>query len=72
MTKKLYRAVPWLGGIIALMALRSAVRHKGLMRGSLDTVLDFTPGVGTVKNLMEVVRGRDFIGAKTAYTAAPR
>ena len=31
---------------------------------ALDTALDFTPVVGTVKNMAEVGRGRDFISDK--------
>jgi hypothetical protein len=37
------------------------MRRKGFLGGSLDTVLDFIPFVGTAKNMAEVGRGRDFI-----------
>jgi hypothetical protein len=60
-TRKLTRAIPWLGAAIALMTLGGAIRRKGLFRGSLDTALDFTPVLGTMKNMAEVGRGRDFI-----------
>jgi hypothetical protein len=60
-TKKLTRAVPWVGGVLALMTLGSAIKRKGWFGGALDTALDFTPVVGTIKNLAEVGRGRDFI-----------
>jgi hypothetical protein len=60
-TKKLTRAIPWLGAVIALATLGAAIRRKGLWGGAFDTALDFTPVVGTVKNLAEVGRGRDFI-----------
>jgi hypothetical protein len=60
-TRKLTRAIPWVGAAIALMTLGSAIRRKGLFGGALDTALDFTPVVGTVKNMAEVGRGRDFI-----------
>ena len=72
LTRKLYRAVPWIGGLVALATLGAAIRHKGMFRGTLDTALDFTPIVGTCKNLAEAVRGRDFIRPKEMYTAAPR
>jgi hypothetical protein len=61
MTRKLVRAVPWIGGIVALITLGSAVRRKGMLGGTLDTALDFVPFVGGMKNVAEVVRGRDFI-----------
>jgi hypothetical protein len=60
-TRKLTRAVPWVGALIALATLGAAIKRKGFFRGSLDTALDFTPGVGTLKNTAEVFRGRDFL-----------
>jgi hypothetical protein len=60
-TRKLVRAVPWLGAVIALATLGSAIKRKGWFGGALDTALDFTPVVGTMKNMAEVGRGRDFI-----------
>jgi Pre-toxin TG len=63
-TKRLYRAVPWIGGLVALATLGAAVRRKGLLGGSADTVLDFIPFVGGAKNLAEAARGRDFIRDK--------
>ena len=63
-TKRLYRAVPWIGGLVALATLGAAVRRKGLLRGTADTVLDFIPFVGGAKNLAEAARGRDFIRDK--------
>lgn len=60
-TRKLTRAVPWLGAVVALLTLGSAIRRKGWVGGALDVALDFTPVVGTLKNMAEVGRGRDFI-----------
>ncbi len=60
-TRRLIRAVPWIGGIVALVAIGRAVRRKGLVGGTLDTMLDFVPFVGGAKNLAEISRGRDFI-----------
>ena len=60
-TRRLIRAIPWLGAAIALVTLGSAIRRKGWVGGALDTALDFTPVVGTMKNMAEVGRGRDFI-----------
>jgi hypothetical protein len=58
-TRKLVRAVPWLGAAIALVALGGAIRRKGWFGGAAHTALDFTPVVGTLKNLTELGLGRD-------------
>ena len=60
-TRKLTRAVPWLGAVVALLTVGAAIRRKGWAGGALDTALDFTPVVGTLKNMAEIGRGRDFI-----------
>ena len=49
MTRRLYRSVPWIGGLIALVTLGRTMRRKGMLGGTLDTVLDFIPFVGTAK-----------------------
>jgi hypothetical protein len=64
LTRRLYRSVPWIGAIFALATIGSAIRRKGLVGGTLDTALDFTPLVGGAKNLIEAGRGRDFIRDK--------
>lgn len=63
-TKRLYRAMPWIGGLVALATFGAAVRRKGLLGGTANTVLDFIPWVGGAKNLAEAARGRDFIRDK--------
>jgi len=63
-TRRLYRSMPWIGGVIALATLGSAIRRKGLLGGTVDTALDFIPIVGGAKNLAEIGRGRDFIRDK--------
>jgi hypothetical protein len=65
-TKRLYRAMPWIGGLVALATVGAAVRRKGLVGGIVNTVLDFIPWVGGAKNLAEAARGRDFIRDKPA------
>jgi hypothetical protein len=47
--------------VLALVTLGGAIKRKGWFGGALDMALDFTPVVGTLKNLAEVSRGRDFI-----------
>jgi hypothetical protein len=58
--RKMIRAVPYLGGVVAVATIGSAMRRKGAVRGLVDTALDMTPFVGAAKNGMEVIRGRDF------------
>lgn len=60
-TRRLTRAIPWFGAVLALITVGGAIRRKGWFGGTLDTALDFTPVVGTIKNMAEVGRGRDFI-----------
>jgi hypothetical protein len=59
--RKLIRAVPFLGAVVALATVGRAIRRKGMVGGTVDTTLDFIPYVGAVKNTLELVRGRDFI-----------
>jgi hypothetical protein len=63
-TRRLGRALPWIGTAIALITLGSRIRRKGLVRGTADTALNAMPVVGAIKGLAEVVRGRDFIPDK--------
>jgi hypothetical protein len=61
MTRRLYRTMPWIGGLVAIVAMGRTVRRKGLFRGTVDTVLDAVPFLGAAKNIAEAGRGRDFI-----------
>ena len=60
LTRRLTRAVPWVGGVIAIATLGAAIRRKGFVGGTLHTAFDAVPYVGTAKGLAEIVRGRDF------------
>jgi hypothetical protein len=62
--RRLLRTIPWLGGVVALVALGGTIRRKGVLGGTLDTALDMIPFIGGAKNLTEVSRGRDFIRDK--------
>ena len=64
LTRRLYRSMPWIGGVVAMVTIGSAIRRKGWLGGTLDTALDFIPFVGGVKNFAEAARGRDFIRDK--------
>ena len=61
LTRRLYRSMPWIGGLVALVTIGGAIRRKGFLGGTADTALDFIPFVGAVKNIAEARRGRDFI-----------
>lgn len=61
LTRRMARALPWVGTAVALATLGAAIRRKGWVRGSLDTTLNAMPVVGAVKGVVEVVRGRDFL-----------
>ena len=61
LTRRLFRAVPWLGGALALVTLGKAIHRKGVVGGTVHTALDFVPFVGGAKILLEARRGRDFI-----------
>ena len=50
---------------MAAATLVGAMRRKGMLRGTLDTVLDFIPFVGGAKNAVEIVRGRDLFADRS-------
>ena len=64
LVRRLARSMPWIGAVVAIATAGAAIRRKGFFGGTLDTVLDATPGVGAVKNAFEAIRGRDFIKDK--------
>jgi hypothetical protein len=68
-TRRIVRSWPLIGGAIAVLTIAGTVRRKGLLGGTLDTALNAMPFVGTVKNLMEARRGRDYIPHRPAYQA---
>jgi hypothetical protein len=64
MIRRVSRSMPWIGAVVAIFAVGSAIRRKGPLGGVVDTALDAMPGLGAVKNAAEAVRGRDFIKDK--------
>jgi hypothetical protein len=62
--KRLSRSLPWIGAAIALVTIGSAIKRKGLLRGTMHSGLDAIPFVGGAKNLAEMARGRDFFPDK--------
>lgn len=69
LTRRLTRSIPYVGALIALVTLGSAIRRKGVVRGAIHSGLDAIPFIGGAKNLAEAARGRDFLRDKVA--AAP-
>ena len=70
LSRRLRRSIPILGTAIAAATIFSTIRRKGVVSGTLDTGLNATPVVGALKNVAEMVRGRDFFPDR--YPASPR
>jgi hypothetical protein len=60
MSKRMARSLPWIGAVIGAATVMSAMRRKGVLSGALDTGLNAVPFLGATKNVVEVMRGRDF------------
>jgi len=60
LSRRLGRALPWIGTALALAAVASTIRRKGVVRGTADTALNAIPFVGGLKTAAEIIRGRDF------------
>lgn len=60
LSRRVARSLPWIGAAVALATIVSTVRRKGVVSGTLDTGFNAIPFVGAAKNVIEVVRGRDF------------
>ena len=65
LARRLGRSLPWVGAAIALVTVASAIRRKGVVGGTIDSALNAIPFIGGLKNVAEVVRGRDFIADRT-------
>ena len=65
LVRRLSRSMPWIGAVVAIAAVGTAIRRKGVFGGALDSALDAMPGVGALKNAVEAIRGRDFIKDKS-------
>jgi hypothetical protein len=60
LSRRMSKSIPILGAAIAAATVVATMRRKGLISGALDTGLNSLPGIGAAKNVIEVVRGRDF------------
>ena len=72
LSRRLSRSLPWIGAAIAVATVASTMRRKGVISGALDTGLNSMPFVGAAKNLVEVVRGRDFFPDRYGVGTVPR
>jgi hypothetical protein len=72
LARRLTRSIPYIGAVIAIATLGTAIRRKGWLRGAVDTGLDAIPFVGGAKNLAELSRGRDFLRDRVDSRARPR
>ena len=60
LSRRLSRSLPYVGTAIALLTVGATMKHKGFVRGAMDTGLNAIPFLGAAKNTVELVRGRDF------------
>ena len=68
-TKKLLKAIPFIGPVFTVGFAGRDIHKKGLVPGAVHVALDVTPMVGTAKNVVEIFTG-DWIPDKTASTSA--
>ena len=60
LSRRMSRSLPILGVAIAAVTVVATMRRKGVLSGALDTGLNAMPGLGVMKNVIELARGRDF------------
>jgi hypothetical protein len=70
-TKKLLKAVPFIGTVVIIGLAGYEIKKKGLLRGAVHVGLDATPVVGTAKNVVEIFTG-DWIPDKAPKTPPPQ
>ena len=64
--------MPVVGGLIALATVVGTMRRKGVIGGAFDTGINAVPFVGAMKNVAEMVRGRDFFPDRPTAAQSPR
>src|SRR5678809_351480 len=63
-TKKLLKAIPFIGPVFTVGFAGRDIHKKGLVPGAVHVALDVTPMVGTAKNVVEIFTG-DWIPDKS-------
>jgi hypothetical protein len=71
LARRLTRSIPYIGALIAIATVGSAIRQKGLVRGAINSGLDAIPFLGGAKNLAEAARGRDFLRDRVVTATPP-
>ena len=61
--KRLAKAIPFGGSVVAIILVVSDIRAKGVVNGLINSGIDAIPFVGLAKNGIEIMRG-DFIPDK--------
>lgn len=56
-TKKLLKAIPFVGPVFVIGFAGYDIKKKGLLPGAVHVGLDVTPVVGTAKNVLEIFTG---------------
>ena len=55
--KRIAKSVPYVGTVIAVGMVGYNIRHKGVVKGVLNSALDAIPFVGAGKNVVEFFTG---------------
>lgn len=69
-TKKLLKAIPFIGPVFTVGFAGNDIKKKGLVPGAVHVGLDITPVVGTAKSLLEIFTG-DLIPDKPPKAKLP-
>lgn len=69
-TRKLLKALPFIGPVFTVGFAGRDIQKKGLVPGAVHVGLDITPVVGTAKSLLEIFTG-DWIPDKPPKLKAP-
>ena len=69
-TRKLLKALPFIGPVFTVGFAGRDIHKKGLVPGAVHVGLDLTPGVGTAKSLLEIFTG-DWIPDKPPKAKPP-
>lgn len=61
--KRVAKTVPFGGTVVAVALVGNDIKHKGVVKGIINSGIDAIPFVGLAKNAVELVTG-DFIPDK--------
>ncbi len=72
LSRRMTRAMPFVGAAVAVVTLGATMKRKGFFRGVMDTGLNAMPFIGAAKNVVELARGRDFFPDRPVVRPAAR